>query len=468
MQRLHPVDHKSYPARGSSFGQFAEWLIRRTLLMSCLTCLLALPVGCQQATSEDAEPTEPSESAAPVPVQVTTVARRTLIPQLDLVGQAVALPEKTVEISAQTTGWIAELTVVEGAYVKAGDVLVRLDSRWAEIAVLKAQAALDQAQAHLARLKRGYLPQEIAQAREELRRAEEQFHLAEEKWKALLPIAQRQEISEIQLREARSAVDQAQAAMAAAQAKCQLYEAGTPPEEIAEAEAAVKAAEAELAQAVLEQELCILKTPIDGIVATLPARRGMAVSKATSLARVIDLSQILVEFRIPARHAGDVTLGSEVTVTRLADPATSLKGRLTRLAGEADPATGDLVAYAELANSLPGSDQRQTPELFLLRPGMTCRVHFPLMPRQNVLCVPAAAVADHSGTPVVTIVREGKAYEIPVSLGIKTPEWIEVVSGLNEGDVVVTEGGYGLPEGCPVTLTKAAGSDQTKKSRNTP
>ena len=74
--------------------------------------------------------------------------------------------------------------------------------------------------------------------------------------------------------------------------------------------------------------------------------------------------------------------------------------------------------------------------------------------------VPVAAIADRSGTPVVSVVREAKSYEIAVKLGAQTQEYVQIIEGISPEDWVVTEGGYGLPDGCPVEILT-----QSTKSR---
>ncbi len=70
----------------------------------------------------------------------------------------------------------------------------------------------------------------------------------------------------------------------------------------------------------------------------------------------------------------------------------------------------------------------------------------------NLNTIPMAAVADNSGTPVVTAIRDGKAYETEVELGAETGDFVQVLHGLAPGDTVAIAGGYGLPESCPVHI----------------
>ena len=115
--------------------------------------------------------------------------------------------------------------------------------------------------------------------------------------------------------------------------------------------------------------------------------------------------------------------------------------RSARLGAQADPTTGDVDAFVLLKNA-NGT----------LRPGLACRVQVWLPEVKDVLTIPVAAISDRDGTPVVTAIRDGKAYEHPVRLGVSTEKQIQVMEGLKAGDLVTTEGGYGLPEGCPVQI----------------
>lgn len=71
---------------------------------------------------------------------------------------------------------------------------------------------------------------------------------------------------------------------------------------------------------------------------------------------------------------------------------------------------------------------------------------------QSALARASAVVADHSSTPVVTVIRAGQAYEVEVETGVETRQRIEIRKGLSPGDTVATSGGYGLPDGCPVQI----------------
>jgi len=230
-----------------------------------------------------------------------------------------------------------------------------------------------------------------------------------------------------------------EAAYAAAAAKLDLYQVGTRPESIAEAGAQLDVARAELTRARLAVDFCTLSTPVEGVVTQLLARQGMQVVPSDRLATVVDLSQVFVQMRVPSGYLSSVKRAAraEVSIPSLGDE--TFQGEIARFSGEANPNTGDVQAFAILQNGEG-----------LLTPGLSCRVRVWLPPIEQALVVPISAIADREGTSVLHIVRDNKAYEIQVSVGAETREQVQIMSGLSPDDLVITEGGYGLPEGCPV------------------
>ena len=262
---------------------------------------------------------------------------------------------------------------------------------------------------------------------------------------ALKGLQARNEVSSVQFQKAQSSLQAAEAESDSAAARLRLLEAGTRPEEIAEAKAILEAAKAELATAKLNLQLCKVASPIDGTITQLTARQGMYVDRTASLATVVDLSKVFLQVRIPGAYWASVKPGAAVDVRVASLPDATFNGRIARIGGQADPATGDVDALAEVAN-----------EKGLLCLGLACRARVWLPDVAEALVVPASAVADRSGTPVVSVVRDGKSFEIEVKLGVQTRDKTQVLEGLAPGDTVIIEGGYGLPEGCPVRLLESA------------
>lgn len=391
------------------------------------------------------------EEVQPVKVVAAPVERSTLHPSLNVVGQIVAIPELTAVVSSQAGGWVDQIEVVEGQSVHAGEVLLTLDPRAAESALRRVQATLAEKKAVLARLKKGYLPEEIEAAQEVRDGAQATVEGLQSELSALQDLLNRKEISQVQFQTKQKALEAAQAALDGAEAKLQLLENGTRPEAIAEAQAQADAAAADVKTAELAVEWCTVRCPIDGVVVQLAVRRGQFFDRAVSLATIIDLSKVFAQIRVPSDALAGISVGTKVDLQVTAFPNVVLHGEVTRLSGEADVLTGDITAYVSIENS----DGR-------LKPGLGCSAHIWLPEIPGALAVPAQAVADHAGTPVVTVIRDAKAVEAPVTVGVKSEGLVQIVSGLSVGDVVATQGGYALPDGYPVEVVSDSSNGNLK------
>ena len=408
---------------------------------SLLTSVVLLIAGCSGDVPGNGK-TPDSSDLPRVRVQVAKATRVTLRPTLELVGAIVPIPERTAVISSQLGGWVQKLDAVEGETVHAGDLLVELDPRSARTAIQRAKAVVAEKEAVVRRLQRGYLPQEIAGARQDADKAAATVKGLQNELTALKDLLDRREISAVLYKTKAEALKSAEAALASAEERVKLLEAGTRPEMVDEAQGLLDAAKADLQQTQLNLQWCSISSPIDGVVTQLLARRGQFFDRAVPLATVMDLSVVFVQLRIPSRDFGKVQAGTPVEIQLTSLPGRLFHGQVSRISGQADPLTGNVVVFASIKN-----------EDCVLRSGLSCQARVWLPAIDDVLAVPVAAVADHSGTPVVTVIRDGKAYEVEIETGAEARELVEIRQGLSPGDAVATAGGYGLPDGCPVQIT---------------
>ena len=117
----------------------------------------------------------------------------------------------------------------KGQTVHAGDKLVQLDARLADSDLLRAQATLAEKQATLAKLKRGYLPEEIDATRQARQGAQANVDSLRTELSALDDLLNRKEISKVQYETKQKALEAAQATLASAEANLKLMEQGTSP-----------------------------------------------------------------------------------------------------------------------------------------------------------------------------------------------------------------------------------------------
>jgi len=316
----------------------------------------------------------------PLPVSAIRVAAQRLPISLEAVGQAEGSRE--VEIRARVTGILEKRLYDEGAAVPAGKVLFIIDPAPYVLAVDQARAALQQ---------------------EKSRR-----ELAQVEVKRLEPLAAEKAISQ---REA----DQALATLH-------------------QAEAAVASADAKLKQAELDLGYTRITAPIGGITGRALRSEGSLVTANTDSALLTTLTQVNpVWVRFPLAE-GDFNRirGAEhsarVQVIAADGTVAADNGRLNFAASTVDAKTGAVQLRAEFANPT----QRWLPGAFA-----KVRV---LAGQQTAFLVPQAAVSQtDQSRQVMTVGPEGKVVPKPVT----SSGWLGtdaiIVSGLNEGDMVIVD-----------------------------
>jgi membrane fusion protein, copper/silver efflux system len=174
-----------------------------------------------------------------------------------------------------------------------------------------------------------------------------------------------------------------------------------------------------------------LTSPIDGVVAELATREGMAVMAGETLFRINGLSNIWVNAAVPESQAGLLRPGAPARARSLALPGVELRGNVQAILPDVDPVTRTIRVRVELAN----------PER-ALAPGMFVSVSFETASRET-LVVPSEAVM-RTGTRSVVILADGAGNFRPVDveIGLENDGNVEVTSGLEPGQLVVVSGQF--------------------------
>lgn len=211
----------------------------------------------------------------------------------------------------------------------------------------------------------------------------------------------------------------------------------------------VTGAEAQLADAKsrlasVDRQLAdtVLRAPINGLIAKRPVNIGDVVSVGEELFSIIDPSSMRLEASVPADDLSLLRISAMVTfmVRGYEQP---FEGRISMIAPQADSVT------------------RQVP-IFVTIPNVGGRLVAGLFAEGRVvsqsavgLVVPTNAVNTTGATPWALRVRDGKTERVEVRLGLQDPrtEHALVVSGLNEGDMLLRGAAQGITPGTPVDLT---------------
>jgi Cu(I)/Ag(I) efflux system membrane fusion protein len=175
-----------------------------------------------------------------------------------------------------------------------------------------------------------------------------------------------------------------------------------------------------------------LASPIAGVVGELGTREGAMVQPGMALFRIVDLSSVWVETNVPEAQAAQVRVGANAEVKAEAYPGKAFAGKVGAILPQVDAATRTLRARIELRN--PGT---------VLKPGMFVSVSLRSGEGGDVLLVPQEAViATGKRTVVIVAGDDNRFIPVEVTLGRPAGSTVEVRTGLDEGQRVVTSGQF--------------------------
>jgi len=369
-------------------------------------------------------------------VETAKVTRQTIVETVNASGKV--QPEKEVKISADISGEIIELKVKEGDHVKKGDLLVRIKPDQYQSAVEKNKAMVNNAKASVANSQAGY-----EQAKATLEKAK----LIYNRNKKLYD---------------QKAISQADFENIEADYKVAQAQTNAGAESVKGAKYALQSADASLKDA----EDALIKTaihsPIDGIISKLNVELGERVvgtmqMTGTEMMRVADLGNMEVQVEVNENDIVRLKLHDTADIDIDAYRGVLFKGLVTEISNSAESTalgvekvTNFVVKIKILESSYKQllSADKSIPTPF--RPGMSANVTVHTRSVSNVTAVPILAVttrndkgekdtsAHNNGTEVVFLYNNGTVKSTKVTTGIQDDIYIQVNTGLNVGDEVVS------------------------------
>ena len=195
-----------------------------------------------------------------------------------------------------------------------------------------------------------------------------------------------------------------------------------------------------LVQAQLEKT--VIRAPFNGRIGLRQVSEGAVINPSNIIVSIVNSDPIKLEFSVPERYAGMVTVGSPIYFSSEAS-AEEVAGKVYAFEPQVDAATRTIKLRAES----PNKEGKYLP-------GMFVKIRFVLGVQEDALLVPAEAVIPElSGYKVYVVGADGKAEQRIIEIGTRTDSQVQVVSGLNEGDLVLTTGVMQVRQGMPVKPT---------------
>lgn len=194
-----------------------------------------------------------------------------------------------------------------------------------------------------------------------------------------------------------------------------------------------------------------LKAPIDGTIVEMSVTPGMQVRAGDPMFRIADLSKIRLNVHLPAHLRNSLgTPESAVFSVQGSDRQIALEesdGRLISRGSDVDPQTRTISLIYEISN------EDQT-----LQTGLFTTVEIDTERKENVLTVPESALVEEEGTYSVFVQLSGESFEKrEVETGIRNRGHVEIISGLDEGERIVTTNAYRIKMASLSTETPAHG-----------
>jgi RND family efflux transporter MFP subunit len=187
-----------------------------------------------------------------------------------------------------------------------------------------------------------------------------------------------------------------------------------------------------------------LRADADGLVTALPMQVGQVAQAGQTAASLAHSREIEAAVDIPENRLPDVRAADEVTVTLWSEPDHPMHGRVREIGALADPASRTFAVKIALLD--PPRDG--------LGLGMTAAVRFARHAGTPLVLLPASALSDRDGVPAVWVLdpKASRASLRPVTLAAASDNGvISVISGLHEGEQVVTAGASQMRADLPVS-----------------
>lgn len=407
-----------------------------------------------------------SNAAAPeadeevvVSVHVAPAERREIASEVSAAGTV--FPRAQATVSAAVGARIRQMRLLQNVWVRAGDVIARLDDRDLRAQRAEAVAALEEARLSARGVGKGAIPLAGAQAERDLRDARagvENAHALYERRRGLYALGG---IALKELEAAQLALAQAENSLRLAERTAALRRTVIDPNDRAVAASRVRQSRQRVATLDAQLRLTTIRAPISGNVTEQFQFAGEYVAAGGRLVTIADIDKLIVKARFADTVAARIREGDPAMVLPDDTHGVSLSGRVSLVSRTADPQSRAVEVWV----SLPGVDPQRT--RFRLRPGGSADVVVTDRRVNKAIVVPASAVtldaANADAGTVMVVDAENVAHEKKVRVGIRAGNQVQIVSGLRAGERVVTEGNYALPDGA-----KVEAGDENETEEKTP
>jgi multidrug efflux pump subunit AcrA (membrane-fusion protein) len=391
-----------------------------------------------------------ADDKAEAPVVTVQAAQPTNGPiSEEITADAVLAPLAQAAIAPRISAPILREYVQRGQRVKQGQLLITLEDRDLRGAAADTQGAVATAQAAYTTAINASIPDDVKKAQTDLDQARAARDVAQRTADERKKLFQQGALSGRDADTAYAAAVQAQSAFDVAQRHLESVLNTTQKTSKQTAEGQLTSAKGKLMSAEAQVNYAQLRSPINGVVTDRPLFPGETAQSGSTIVTVMDTSSLLAKLHLAQASAQKLHIGdkAEIQIPGMEEPT---EATVSFISPALDAGSTTVEVWLKLSNST-GALKVGTPVHTTLT-GTTIK---------SAMQVPASAIVPGTdgATAVVVAGADGAAHKKTVKIGIRTPETVQILSGLAPTDNVISEGGYGLDDGTKVKIGKPGAAE---------
>ena len=395
----------------------------------------------------------PEKEAVPVvSVQVAPVREAPIAETIS--AEAVVFPAQQAVVMPKITSTIKQFLVQRGSRVKKGQLLAILENADLSAAAEQSKGDFEQAEAGYSTTTGSSLPQQIQKAELDAAAAKSAFDAQQKVFDSRKELFQQGALP-------RRDLDSAEVALAQARTQFEVAERQLADLKRIGERDALKSASGQLASArgkfrgaAAQLSYSEIRSPMDGVVTDRPQYAGELATANQPLLTVMDISKLIAKAHIAQSEAAVLKIANRAQL-HLAGLDEPLDGRVTLVSPALDSGSTTIEVWVEAQKPNPA-----------LKPGMTVQLSITGRSAKKALLVPTSALfKNDDGADYVAVAGSDHHAQLRiVQTAIRTSEFVQVTSGLKEGELVITSGGYALPDKTQIKIEAAAQKDPAGKS----
>jgi multidrug efflux pump subunit AcrA (membrane-fusion protein) len=429
----------SLPVQTVDEGTLHRRGVRRPALLISLASVIAFMfAACSHAKVEEAA----------VPVKAATVQKAAI--QRVIAADAVLFPLQQAALVPKISAPVKAFYVNRGTKVHKRQLLAVLENRDLAAAQEENKGAFEQAEAAYVTGTSAGLPEELQKATGDAQSAKEQLDAAQKLYDSRLDLFKQGALPRKDLDQAAVGLAQAKPQYELAKRHLDSLNAVVKHQELKGLQGQLSSAKGKFQGAQAQLSYSEIRSPIDGVVTDRPLYPGEMAASGAPLMTVMDISRVTARAHIPQGDAALLKVGNNATIA-VPGIEQPVEAKVVLISPALDPNSTTVEVWVQAKNPKQ-----------VMKPGSSVRLSMVSEAVPDALVVPTSALltGTDGATTVMVIADDQHAHQQAIKVGIRQDDKLQITEGLKEGQRVVTEGAYGLPDNAKVSVEEPAQADK--------